>query len=134
LTVKCYRALEAGARSVAEEPRTPPASVPADRWGLEELYRRHVALGVPMEEIRERIEAGIDRGLLLKAEDAPLRPPVCRGLRVRVFRAAFRSSPRMLRCLGRVRGVPAWDRETRRELARVWGIPTKPRIYREEGA
>jgi hypothetical protein len=56
------------------------------------------------------------------------------GLVVKIRRADFPSSPRVVRCEERRRQIPAWPYQTRLELARIWGIPTKPKIYREEMA
>ena len=57
-----------------------------------------------------------------------------RGLLVEIRRADFASSPRILRCNQRVTVAIDWPYETRRELARIWGVPVKPRIFREEQA
>lgn len=55
------------------------------------------------------------------------------GLLVRISRASFRASPRVLRCDQRVRPKVEWNYQTKLELARIWGIPIKPRLYRAEG-
>jgi hypothetical protein len=39
---------------------------------------------------------------------------------------------RWLRCGQRIEITTTWPYETRRELARIWGVPVKPRIYREQ--
>jgi hypothetical protein len=56
------------------------------------------------------------------------------GLLVRISRGNFARSPRVLRCEQRLKKYPAWPYNTRAELARIWGIVTKPRIFREAGA
>jgi hypothetical protein len=55
----------------------------------------------------------------------------CTGLLVRIHRADFRASPRILRCEQRVSVTMAWPYRTREELARIWGIAIKPRLYKE---
>jgi hypothetical protein len=56
------------------------------------------------------------------------------GLVVTVSRGGGRS-PRVLRCEQRAQvGPAAWPYRTREELARVWGVPVRPRLYKEEGA
>jgi hypothetical protein len=53
------------------------------------------------------------------------------GLLVTIRRGAGRS-PRVLRCEQRVQvAAGAWPYETRHELARIWGVPLRPRLYRE---
>jgi hypothetical protein len=56
------------------------------------------------------------------------------GLLVRISRANFQRSPRILRCEQRVQLKTAWPYRTREELARVWGVPLRPRIWREDRA
>jgi hypothetical protein len=56
------------------------------------------------------------------------------GLLVKIKRASAALSPRVLRCEQRVDKFPAWPYRTREELARIWGVPTKPRIYLEDQA
>jgi hypothetical protein len=58
-------------------------------------------------------------------------PAVFTGLLVTISRGAGRS-PRVLRCEQRVQvAAGAWPYRTREELARIWGVPMKPRLYRE---
>lgn len=59
--------------------------------------------------------------------------PVFSGLMVQIYRANFPKSPRVLRCEQRVT-VSKWQYETRRELARIWGLTIRPRLYQEESA
>ena len=61
--------------------------------------------------------------------------PLFRGLCVTIKREDFDASPRRLYCELRT-GVAlmAWPYETRRELARIWGITVRPKLYREGGA
>ena len=59
--------------------------------------------------------------------------PGLTGCLVKVLRADFPRSPRVLRCSQRLADVPAWPYDTRRELARIWGVPVRPRLYREGG-
>jgi len=54
------------------------------------------------------------------------------GLMVRISRANFRASPRVLRCDQRAKSTTPWQYRTREELARIWGIPVKPRLFRAE--
>lgn len=54
------------------------------------------------------------------------------GLLIRIRRAAFTASPRVLRCEQRVRVQAAWPFNTRLELARIWGVPVRPRVFRGE--
>jgi hypothetical protein len=64
------------------------------------------------------------------------RRPTYVGLLVVISRADFDMSPRVLRCHQRAkiaREQPWWPYETRRELARIWGIPIKPRLWKAEG-
>lgn len=58
---------------------------------------------------------------------------VFRGLLVKISRSNYRFSQRVLRCSQRVKegNFGRWPYHTREELARVWGIPIRPRIYRE---
>ena len=57
------------------------------------------------------------------------------GILVVISRAGFDRSPRVLRCNQRVpvKISDPWPYRTREELARIWGIPIKPRLYRAEG-
>jgi hypothetical protein len=56
------------------------------------------------------------------------------GLLVRIQRANFKNSPRTLRGLQRVPVVKdPWPWRTREELARIWGVPIRPRLFRAEG-
>jgi hypothetical protein len=55
-------------------------------------------------------------------------------LLVRVSRANFKSSQRVLRCDQRVKRSEPWPYRTREELARIWGIPMRPRLFRAEEA
>lgn len=59
---------------------------------------------------------------------------VYRGLLVDIVRADFPSSPRTLRCEVRRQTDVEWPYHTREELARIWGVPIRPRIYREKQA
>lgn len=53
------------------------------------------------------------------------------GLLITISRGAGRSQ-RVLRCDQRVTVQPGmWTYHTREELARVWGVPIRPRLYRE---
>lgn len=58
------------------------------------------------------------------------------GLIVHISRTDFAFSPRVLRCEQRCSKdrIPVWPYRTREELARIWGIPIRPRIYREKPA
>jgi hypothetical protein len=60
------------------------------------------------------------------------------GLEVEIHRGDYKNSARVLRCNKRVStdGWPAkpWPYRTRDNLARIWGVPFKPRIYREDQA
>lgn len=56
-----------------------------------------------------------------------------RGLVVEIRRISDPRTPRHLRCVHRVK-VGQWPYNTRHELARIWGIPIKPRLYKEESA
>jgi hypothetical protein len=65
-------------------------------------------------------------------ESSKPRDPVFRGLVVEIRRATFDRSPRVLRCEPpgcRRTKIPEWPYHTRIELARVWGIPVKPKLY-----
>jgi hypothetical protein len=55
----------------------------------------------------------------------------CTGLLIRITRADFRASPRILRCEQRVPKWQPWPYDTRRELARIWGIAIRPRLFKE---
>lgn len=52
-----------------------------------------------------------------------------RGLVVKMSRGDFQSSPRVLRPDGRRGAVPEWPYHTRLELARIWEVPVKPKLY-----
>ena len=54
------------------------------------------------------------------------------GLMVRILRGGYAPSPRILRCVQRVRKFPEWPFHTRAELCRIWNVAIKPRIYREQ--
>ncbi len=62
--------------------------------------------------------------------------PIFRGLLVHISRIDREASPRVLRCDQRIKlaAEAVWPFNTRRELAFIWGIAVKPRLYREEGA
>lgn len=52
------------------------------------------------------------------------------GLFVKIFRPRYRHSPRILRCEQRVETARnPWPYQTRHELARIWGVPLRPRLY-----
>lgn len=53
------------------------------------------------------------------------------GLLITVSRGNFPRSPRVLRCDQRVEIKVPWAYNTRLELARIWGVPVRPRLYRE---
>jgi hypothetical protein len=65
---------------------------------------------------------------------ADMEKPVLTGLIVEVIRADFPSSPRHLRSKGRAKITddPAWPYRTREMLARIWEIPIRPRLYKEQ--
>lgn len=53
-----------------------------------------------------------------------------RGLVVQISRGGFKNSPRVLRVqqrLGEAR-LQEWPLRTREELARIWGVPIRPRL------
>jgi len=56
------------------------------------------------------------------------------GLIVKIQRGGFPFSPRVLRCEQRCQVTAAWPYDTRKELARIWRIPTRPKLYKAEGA
>jgi hypothetical protein len=56
------------------------------------------------------------------------------GLLVTISRANFKASQRVLRCDQRVTVSEPWPYRTREELARIWGIPIRPRLFRAEEA
>lgn len=58
-------------------------------------------------------------------------PAIFLGLIVQVFRANVDRSARCLRGMGRAEVKVDWPYHTRRELASVWKIPVKPRLYKE---
>ncbi len=58
-------------------------------------------------------------------------PAIFRGLVVTIVRANLDRSPRVLRCEQRLIEVPDWPYETRRELARIWDVPMRPRLFKE---
>lgn len=65
-------------------------------------------------------------------EDALEPVPTFKGLVVLINRGDFTGSPRVLRVKARAHRFPDWPYRTREELARIWGIRIKPRIYREQ--
>jgi len=67
----------------------------------------------------------------MRVRPGMLRSPCFRGLLCKISRGSGSASPRVLRCEQRLTGIPDWPYDTRRELARIWGIAVKPRIYRE---
>jgi hypothetical protein len=57
---------------------------------------------------------------------------VFRGLLVKISRSSAARSRRVLRCEQRVQvAAGAWPYVTRRELCKIWGVPVRPRLYRE---
>ncbi len=56
------------------------------------------------------------------------------GLVVKIGRGRFRYSQRVLRAEQRIQDVPSWPYQTRRELARTFHIPIRPRLFRAEEA
>lgn len=56
------------------------------------------------------------------------------GLVVTISRANFKRSPRVIRCEQRTALKSEWPYRTREELARVWGVALRPRLWRESGA
>jgi hypothetical protein len=54
-----------------------------------------------------------------------------RGLLAQIFRGKSSLGQRVLRVKQRLLRVPDWRHHTRRELCRIWGIPVKPRLYKE---
>src|SRR5262249_24463567 len=54
------------------------------------------------------------------------------GLLVTVSRGGFDYSERVLRAEQLVASPATWPYDTRRELARIWGVPVKPRIFKEQ--
>lgn len=61
----------------------------------------------------------------------PIGEPTFIGLLVEIRRANFTSSPRVLRCEQRVKVPRPWPYNTRRELARIWNVPIRPRLWKE---
>lgn len=60
-------------------------------------------------------------------------PATFTGLVVEVRRGQAPRSPRVLRCEQRVAvAAGAWPFRTREELARVWGVPLRPKLYQED--
>lgn len=55
------------------------------------------------------------------------------GLMVEISRSRSARSPRVLRGMGRRQKIPEWPYRTREELARIWGIAVRPRLFRAEG-
>jgi hypothetical protein len=66
----------------------------------------------------------------LFGETIEVREPMFRGLYVTISQGGSAKSPRILRCSQRS-GVLDWPYRTREELARIWGIPIKPRLFKE---
>jgi hypothetical protein len=56
------------------------------------------------------------------------------GLHALISRADYQGSPRVLRCEQRVHIGQEWPYVTREALARVWGVPIGPRLFKAEGA
>jgi hypothetical protein len=57
------------------------------------------------------------------------------GLLVKISRANFASSPRVLRCEQRASTTDnPWPYQTRHELARIWGVPMRPKLYIQKQA
>ncbi len=64
----------------------------------------------------------------------PTPPAVFMGLVVQIHRPNFDRSPRYVRCMGRAEVKIDWPYETRRELARIWNVPVRPRLFNQEQA
>jgi hypothetical protein len=56
------------------------------------------------------------------------------GLLVEIIRGSSPRSQRVLRCEHRVEIKNKWPYRTREELARIWGVPIRPRIYKQDEA
>lgn len=139
LTATCFRTVEAAARKMKS---------------LQEKYRDELAI---LESTRNdkdiRDSEGRRCGKKLSEEDFQRRraelieklgpddfapsdaAPVFTGLRVTISRGKFEKSPRLARCEARavVKGEP-WAFQTRLELARIWQVPTRPKIHQAEQA
>jgi len=76
----------------------------------------------------------IERDKLGDLFDVAVQKPRFTGLKIEISRSNFQFSPRVLRCESRVPVNRKWRFDTRRELARIWGIPVRPRLYQEETA
>jgi hypothetical protein len=69
----------------------------------------------------------------LFSEEAPTkRKAVFVGLLLRISRGNYERSPRVLRCTQRVAVKTPWAYRTREELARIWGVPIRPRLFKGE--
>lgn len=62
----------------------------------------------------------------------PIGAPAFTGLIVHIIRQDFDRSPRVLRAVGRASSTKPWPFDTRRELAKIWGIVMRPKIWRSE--
>jgi hypothetical protein len=54
-----------------------------------------------------------------------------KGLVVTISRASAYRSQRVLRCKQRVGRFPDWPYQTRHELARIWQVRIRPRLFKE---
>lgn len=67
---------------------------------------------------------------MAEADDSSGVVTVFRGLLVEISRGNYERSQRVLRCVARVEVKNDWPYRTREELAKIWGIPLKPKIYK----
>jgi hypothetical protein len=90
----------------------------------------HLGLDAPaIAELTEACFASAQAGAVERP--GPGGALVLRGLLCTVFRGSASYAARVLRVQQRVLRAAPWQYCTRRELARIWGVPAKPRIYRE---